>query len=94
MKYTMKFAGVHPRVLFFEKDVQALKDRLQKDAALQAAYGKWAAGADAMLEHVWLTEEYADSVYSQHGRYYEIGDSFSPMAMQLVLLYRMTGDRS
>lgn len=93
MKYTMKFAGVHPRVLFFEEDVQALKARLEKDAGLKAAFDRWAADAEEKLSHVWLTEEYADSVYSQHGRYYEIGDSFSPMAMQLGLLYRMTGDR-
>ena len=37
MELKMEYAGVHPRLLFFQKDVEALQNRLEKDAALQVA---------------------------------------------------------
>lgn len=93
MQNQLMYPGVHPRLLYFEADVQDLKKRLETDDSLRAAFENWKQASDTLLEKPWLMEAYADSVYSQHGRYYEIGDSFSELALRFGLLYRLTGER-
>lgn len=93
MQNQLLCSGVHPRLLYFESDVQNLKKQLETDASLRDTFAGWKQASNALLEKPWLTEEYADSVYSQHGRYYEIGDSFSDLALRFGLLYQLTGER-
>ena len=60
MQNQLMYPGVHPRLLYFEADVQDLKKRLETDASLRAAFENWKQASDTLLEKPWLTEAYAD----------------------------------
>ncbi len=47
--------------------------------------------ADVLLVQEFFSEEYANSVYNQHGRFYELGAQLVEMAETLGLLYAVEG---
>ncbi len=84
---------VHPRLLFTVGELGALRDRCAREPETEGELARIRTEAEAKLKKEFLTEEYANSVYSQHGRFYEIGDSFTDAAHTLGLLYCLTGEK-
>lgn len=83
----------HPRLLFTASEIGALCERSVREPETASVLARIREEAEAQLGEAFLTEEYANSVYSQHGRFYEIGDSFTKAAHTLGLLYCLTGER-
>ena len=67
------FKTTHPRLYADAAGIENLRRRLATDKALAARFVAWRAEADKLLDEEFFTEEYADSVKNQHGRYYELG---------------------
>ncbi len=88
-----KILNCHPSLYYTAEDLQAVKERIETHGAVAARFATIKAKADALFETHWLTEEECNSVYSQHGRYYEPGGMLEQMAETFPLLSVVTGDR-
>lgn len=86
------FVTTHPRLYTDAAGIETLRRRLATDAALAARFAAWRTEADKLLDEEFFTEEYADSVKNQHGRYYELGRQLMAMGEKLGLLYALTGE--
>ena len=82
----------HPLFMVTESDLKNLRTRLVQDEALKARYEAFAAQKGTCLTEEFLSEEYANSVYSQHGNYYEIGAQLHRLANVLGVTYAVEGD--
>ncbi len=83
----------HPLFMITESDLKNLRTRLVQDEALKARYETFAAQKESCLTEEFLSEEYANSVYSQHGNYYEIGAQLHRLANVLGVVYAVEGNR-
>ena len=92
MKLVFNYKGVHPRVNFFDSDIEKLKARLETDERMAEAFKKYTEEADKLLTEEFYTEAHANAVYSQHGNYYDLSGQIERMAEHLGLLYSVTKD--
>lgn len=69
----------HPCMYFSEKDVSGLRERIKTDPIAAQRYRLIVKDREALLAEDFLTEEYANSVYDQHGKYYEVGGQIDRM---------------
>ena len=82
----------HPRLMTDRQGIQALRRRLAEDGAFAARFAAWREKTEELLAQPFFSEEYADSVADQHGRYYELGAQMLAMGEGLGLLYALTGE--
>jgi hypothetical protein len=64
---------IHPQFMIDRQQIEDIRTRMAEDETLCARVQSLTSRRDACLQESFLTEEYANSVYSQHGNYYEIG---------------------
>lgn len=83
---------VHPNLYFNAEDIAKIKKSLEEGGELGERYKKFVNSADSKLKEELLTEEYANSVYSQHGEYYAVSNQITEMAKVLGLKYAVEGD--
>lgn len=69
-----------PRLFYSYGDIKGIN---AADKEIQALVKK----ADELLEQDLLSEEYANSVYNQHGRFYEIGEQLAKFAHTFGFLF-------
>ena len=82
----------HPLFMVTKTDLEQLRTKIAQDEAMKARYEAFAAQKQACLNEAFLSEEYANSVYSQHGNYYEIGAQLHRLANVLGVTYAVEGD--
>lgn len=82
----------HPLFMVTRSDLENLRMRIAQDEALKMRYETIAAQKEACLNEEFLSEEYANSVYSQHGNYYEIGAQLHRLANVLGVTYAVEDD--
>ena len=82
----------HPLFMVTKQDVVLLRERMAQSEVLKARYERIAAQKEACLKEEFLSEAYANSVYSQHGNYYEIGAQLHRLANVLGVVYAVEGD--
>ena len=87
-----KILNCHPSLYYTVKDLQSVKDRIAVDGEFAARYESIKAMGEELLTQHWLTEEECNSVFSQHGRYYEPGRMLETMAEIFPLMTFVTGD--
>ena len=87
-----KILNCHPSLYYTKEDLQTVKDRIAVDKAFSTRYEGIKAKGDELLTAHWLSQEECDSVYSQHGRYFEPGGMLEQMAESFPLLTVVTGD--
>lgn len=83
----------HPRLFYFSEDIRKLQARLGKDRELRERFQAFEEDASPLMDSEFYSEAYANSVYSQHGRFYELGDQVTVYAEKLGFLYQVTGKR-
>ena len=81
----------HPRLLFTEKEIERLRQELSSEKQLMDQFTEFEAKAASLMDSSLYSEEYANSIYSQHGRFYEIGAQLTAYAERLGFLYQVTG---
>ena len=85
--------GEHPRLYFSKDDIQRVQMRIKENPRLADWLGGLEARASELLEQPLYTEEYANSLYSQHGRFYDLGRQVTEFAETFGFLYQLTGKR-
>ncbi len=83
----------HPNFLVNANDIAQLRERLAHGGEMAERYAMIAARRVDCLSEEFLTEEYANRVYSQHGNYYEVGAQLHRLVTVLGTLYVMEDDR-
>lgn len=83
----------HPNFMVTEQQIVQLRDRLTHDAETATRYRSFSDRREACLTEAFLTEEYANSVYTQHGNYYDVGAQLHRLVNVLGTLYAVEGDR-
>ena len=83
----------HPNFLVSANDIAQLREVLACGGEMATRYAVIAALRADCLSEEFLTEEYANRVYSQHGNYYEIGAQLHRLVAVLGALYVMEDDR-
>ena len=81
----------HPYLSFSAQDVQALRGKLKTNTVLQERYLSIKKQVPSCLEEALLTEEYANSAYTQHGNFYEIGAQLDRLMRVLGTVYLIEG---
>ena len=84
----------HPFLTFDRQQLIDLRARLQNDESLRTRYHAMIANKEKCLEEALLTEEYANSVYNQHGNYYEVGAQLHRLMTVLGSAYAIDEDRA
>ncbi|MBR4869116.1 MAG: heparinase II/III-family protein [Clostridia bacterium] len=87
-----KILNCHPSLYYTVNDLQRVKDRIQTDAEFANRFAALQQKADGLMSAHWLSQEECNSVYSQHGRYFEPGGMLEQMAGLFPLLSYVTGD--
>ena len=62
----------HPNFSFSQTEINALRERIAADETVRARYREIVKGRDAVLAETFVTEEYANSVFDQHGKFGEV----------------------
>lgn len=83
----------HPNFLVSEQQILQLRDRLAHDGETAARYRVFCDRREACLTEAFLTEEYANSAYTQHGNYYDVGAQLHRLVNVLGTLYALEDDR-
>lgn len=86
--------GEHPRLYFSKDDIQRVQMRVKESPKLAAWLNALEAKAAALGDQPLYTEEYANSLYSQHGRFYDLGRQVTEFAETFGFLYQLTGKRA
>lgn len=87
----MSHTSSHPRLLYGNAEIQALKARLT-DPDIAAEIDALRARAKTLSEQPLFTEEYANAAPTQHGNFYELGAQITSFAEVFGILYAI-GDR-
>ncbi len=69
----------HPCMYFSAADVDALRAKIETDQIARQRYGLIVKNKEALLAEDFLTEEYANSVYDQHGRFCDVSGQIGRM---------------
>lgn len=79
-------------LFYSDTQLQAVKERLAQDSAFAARYARMKERAEQHLARPLLTQQEADSVHDQHGRYYEVAALLQEAADLLPLWDFVDGD--
>ena len=82
----------HPFLAFDQTELERFSSRLQEDEALLARYEAVVSKREQCLAEQLLTEEYANSVYNQHGNFYEVGAQLARLMNVLGTCYAVRKD--
>ena len=85
--------GEHPRLYFSKEDIRRVQIEVKENPGRTAWLGELEAKAAALGEQPLYTEDYANSLYSQHGRFYDLGRQVTEFAETFGFLYQLTGKR-
>ena len=85
-------AMTHPNFLVNEAQIIWLREQLQCNAEIAQRYASMIQNKEKYLSEEFLTEEYANSVYSQHGNYYDIGAQLHRLVTVLGASYVLERD--
>ena len=83
----------HPQFMIDRRQIEDIRARMEGDAALRERVASLTSRRDVCMNEEFLTEEYANRVYSQHGNYYEIGAQLHRLASTLSACYVLYDDR-
>ncbi len=84
--------NIHPNLYCNAEDIARVRKSLEEGTELGEKYKSYVSSADAKLKEELHTEEFANSLYSQHGKYYDVGSQIGGMASVLGLKYAVEGD--
>ena len=87
-------ALAHPCLYFDESDVSVLRIRVQTDPVTRERYRLIVRNKEDLLAEEFLTEEYANSVFDQHGKYYDIAGQIGRMNEVLGSAWLIEKDRA
>jgi hypothetical protein len=83
----------HPRLLSTAEKVEALRQRVAEDAAVQQRWEAILKRADGVLDDELVSKAYAEGGSGQHGNYGRPSAQIAQMGETLGLAYRMTKDK-
>jgi len=83
--------GTHPRLYFGGGDIERAKSQLAHNAQMQEWLQVLEKSAKDLLAMEFYSEEHANSVYDQHGKFYDVRHQMIKMAHNLGFLYQITG---
>lgn len=83
----------HPRLFYGKEDLINFRRELTRNEVMKQQFDAFEEREARLLDTEFYSEEYANSVYSQHGRYYELGDQLEAYGETLGFLYQVTGNR-
>lgn len=83
----------HPLFMIDKQQIDDIRTRMREDTALRARVEALTSRREACMSEEFLTEEYANSVYSQHGNYYDIGAQLHRLVSVLSACYALLDDR-
>ena len=69
----------HPNFEFTKTELEALKTRIAADEAVRKQYEAIVKDKKAVLAEEFVTEAYANSVFSQHGKYGDVSHQLGRM---------------
>lgn len=84
----------HPFLFYTNEDLERVKVQLHDNPDMLRRYNQMKQRADVHLSKPLLTEEEADSVYSQHGRYYDVAALLEEAAQTYPLISYITRDKA
>ena len=82
----------HPQFMIDREQIEDIRARMAGDAALRERVAALTSRREACMSEEFLTEEYANRVYSQHGNYYEIGAQLHRLVSTLSACYVLYDD--
>ena len=91
MKNTKNISDTHPRLYFNIDDINEVKKQLVNNTQMQEWLKILEQSAEDLLTMEFYTEEHANSVYDQHGKFYEVRAQIIKIAHTLGFLYQITG---
>lgn len=83
----------HPNFMISASEIARLRESLKRDGEISARYERITARREDCFSEEFLTEEYANRVYSQHGNYYDIGAQLHRFVTVFGALYVLEDDR-
>ena len=83
--------NTHPRLYFNSDDIAGVKNRLPQNSQMREWLEKLEKSADDLLKMEFYSEDHANSVYDQHGRFGDITGQIKKLAHVLGFLYQITG---
>jgi len=86
-----KIDTAHPRLYFNGDDITRAKNQIPDNSRMQEWLKKLEQSAETLLKMEFYTEEHANSVYDQHGRFGDITGQIKKLAHVLGFLYQITG---
>lgn len=82
----------HPLFMIDKQHIKDIRARMQTDAEFRARAESLISRRYACISEEFLTEEYANSVYSQHGNYYDIGSQLHRLVSVLSACFVLLDD--
>ena len=89
--FEKNMSSVHPRLYFGRDDIERVKKQIPNNAQMQEWFKILEDSAKDLLTMEFHTEEHANSVYDQHGKFYEVRFQIIKIANTLGFLYQITG---
>lgn len=83
---------VHPLFMVDRQQIEDIRARMRTDADFCSRAESLTSRRDACMGEEFLTEEYANSVYSQHGNYYDVGAQLHRLVSVLGACYALFDD--
>ena len=81
----------HPRLYFDKNDITRVKNQIPHNSKMQEWLKKLEQSAEELLKMEFYTEEHANSVNDQHGRFGDVTGQIKKLAHVLGILYQITG---
>lgn len=88
-----KVRGIHPRLIYSKKEIDAFKEALGSSDKRKAFVADIREKCEKMLDEALLTEEYANAAMTQHGNFYEIGAQLEKFAPNFSFMYQLGEDK-
>ena len=85
-------ATCHPNYFFNAEEIASLRIRIRSNYAMRRKYEAITKDKEKLLAEDFLTEEYANSVYDQHGRFCDVSWQLERMNEVLGSVYLIEGD--
>lgn len=86
------YKKTHPRLLFSCEDIEKIKLKIISNKKYKNEVDEVLKEASELLNQAFYPEEYADSVYSQHGKYGDPANQVGRMGLYLGFAYQITGE--
>lgn len=88
-----KARAIHPRILYSKKEIDAFKAALDHNEKFRKKVDSMRETSEKLLDEALLTEEYANSLITQHGKFYEVGAQLDKFASNFSFLYQIGEDK-